>query len=226
MLPTLNTPTFYIEMIGSKEKVKFRPFLVKEEKLLILASESEDRNEMMNAMQEIVGVCSFGKLDGHTLPFFELQNIFIKLRSQSIGQISEFNLICGECGHRTPSALDLETIKATVNERHTNKINLSNDLGVIMKYPTANDLTDDKTTFDLVVDCIETVFTDEELYQTSDLQRKEVETFVDQLTSEQFKNITDFFVTMPKIEHKIEYDCPSCSVHNIVVLDGVESFFE
>ncbi len=213
-------------MIGSKEKIKFRPFLVKEEKLLILASESEDKDEMLNAMQEIVNVCSFGKLNGAELPFFELQNIFIKLRSQSIGQISEFNLVCGECGHKTPSGLDLETIKPTLHENHSNKIQLNSDLGVIMRYPCASDLRDDITTFDLVVNCIDTVFTKDEVFSTQDIVRSEVEQFVDSLTSEQFKNITEFFLTMPKIEHKIEYNCPSCSTPNLVILDGVESFFE
>lgn len=226
MLPTLNTPTFFIEMIGTKEKIKFRPFLVKEEKLLILASESEDRTEMLNAMQEIVNVCSFGEIDGRELPFFELQNIFIKLRSQSIGQISEFNLICGECGHKTPSALDLESIKPTTYDGHTNKIQLTPDLGIVMRYPRANDLGDNVTTFDLVVDCIETVFTKEEVFHTKEIVRSEVEQFVDSLTSDQFKKITEFFLTMPKIEHKIEYNCPSCNTGNIVILDGVESFFE
>ena len=118
-------------MIGSKERVKFRPFLVREEKLLIMASESEDQSEMLNVMQEIVDVCSFGKLVGKDLPFFELQNIFIKLRSESIGQITEFNLVCGECGHKTAAELDLTTIKPTITEGHTNKIDFGNGLGVI-----------------------------------------------------------------------------------------------
>lgn len=226
MLPTLNTPTFYIEMIGTKEKVKFRPFLVKEEKLLILASESEERQEMLNAMQEVITVCSFGKVDGYKLPFFELQNIFIKLRSQSIGQISEFNLICGGCGHKTPSSLDLDSIKPTVDESHTNKIDLNPDLGVIMRYPYASDLQDDLTTFDLVVNCIDTIYTSEEMFHTKDVNRTEVEQFVDSLTSEQFKKIADFFLTMPRVEHKIEYTCSNCGTENLVVLDGVENFFE
>jgi len=226
MLPVMETPTFYVEMIGTKEKFKFRPFLVKEEKLLIMASESEDQNEMLNAMQEIVSVCSFGKLNGNELPFFELQNIFIRLRSESIGQITEFNLVCGECGHKTPAELDLTTIKPTLTEGHTNKIDVGNGLGVIMRYPNAFDMNGDATTYDLVVSCVDSVYTTDEVFTTKDLQRKEVEEFIDNLTSEQFKKITKFFLSMPKIEHKIEYDCPSCSTHNVVFLDGVESFFE
>ena len=226
MLPVMETPTFYIEMIGTKEKVKFRPFLVKEEKLLILASESEDQSEMLNAMQEITDVCSFGKLTGSELPFFELQNIFIRLRSESIGQVTEFNLVCGECGHKTAAELDLTTIKPTLTEGHTNKIDVGNGLGVIMRYPTSIDMKGDSTTYDLVVSCIDSVYTADEVFTTKDLQRKDVEQFVDNLTSEQFKKITEFFLSMPRIEHKIEYDCPSCSTHNVVFLDGVESFFE
>jgi len=226
MLPVMETPTFHVDMIGSKERVKFRPFLVREEKLLILASESEDQNEMLNAMQEIVEVCSFGKLIGKDLPFFELQNIFIKLRSESIGQVTEFNLVCGECGHKTPAELDLTSIKPTITEGHTNKIDLSNGLGVIMRYPTALDMKGDSTTYDLVVSCIDSVYTAHEVFTTKDIQRKEVEQFVDNLTSEQFKKITEFFLSMPRIEHKIDYNCPSCSTHNVIFLDGVESFFE
>jgi len=226
MLPVMETPTFYVEMIGSKERVKFRPFLVREEKLLIMASESEDQSEMLNVMQEIVDVCSFGKLVGKDLPFFELQNIFIKLRSESIGQITEFNLVCGECGHKTAAELDLTTIKPTVTEGHTNKIDFGNGLGVIMRYPTSIDMGGDSVTYDLVVSCIDSVYTTDEVFTTKDIQRKDVEQFVDNLTSSQFKKITEFFLSMPRVEHKIEYDCSNCSTNNVIFLDGVESFFE
>ncbi len=225
-LPTLSVPTFDVEVYSTKEKVRMRPFLVKEEKILILAAESEQRSDMIRAMQQVVASCSDGKIEAEKLPFFDLQNIFIKLRSQSIGSESEFNLICGECGHKTPTSLDLEQIKLQTHPDHTNKIMIDNEIGVLMKYPTAEILTDDdQPVFDLVVSCIDKIFTKEEVHNAAEEGYDEVAKFVDSLTTEQFDKIVQFFLTAPKIFHNIEYTCSKCQTENTVVVDGVENFF-
>ena len=225
-LPVLSTPTFDVKIISLGKNVKFRPFLVKEEKILILAAESEDPTEMLSAMQNIVTSCSDGAVDGKTLPFFDLQNAFIKLRGESIGGETEFNLICGECSHRTPTSLDLKTIQVKTDETHTNKINLTDDIGIIMKYPDASLLVDKSLkTYDIVLKCIDKIYTKEEVFDAADETPEELARFVDGLTSEQFERIANFFVTMPKIEHVIEYKCPNCSADNVVIMDGIESFF-
>lgn len=225
-LPILSVPTFDVDVFSTKEKVKMRPFLVKEEKILILAAESEQRSDMIRAMQQVVHSCSDGKLDAEKLPFFDLQNIFIRLRSQSIGKDSEFNLICGECGHKTPTTLDLDDIQLRTNPEHSNKIMIDSDIGVVMKYPTAEVLTnDDMPMFDLVVSCVDKIFTKEEVHNASEEGREEVAKFIDGLTNDQFERIVEFFLTAPKIFHNIDYVCSKCQTENSVVVDGVENFF-
>jgi hypothetical protein len=225
-LPILSVPTFDVDVFSTKQKVTMRPFLVKEEKILILAAESEQRSDMVRAMQQVVFSCSDGKLDAEQLPFFDLQNIFIRLRSQSIGKDSEFNLICGECGHKTPTLLDLDNIQLRTNPSHSNKIMIDSDIGVVMKYPTAEILSnEDLPMFDLVVSCIDKIFTKEEVHNASEEGYEEVAKFIDGLTSEQFEKIVEFFLTSPKIFHNIDYVCPKCETENSVVVDGVENFF-
>lgn len=225
-IPVIATPTFEVEVYSTKEKIRCRPFLVKEEKILVMAQEQDSKQEMLNAMQDIVTACSNGAVDGHKLPIFDLQNLFLRIRSQSIGGTSDFNLICGECNHRTPFTLNLDSITLKTSEEHTNKIMLTDDVGVIMKYPSPEDtVNDDIKVFDLVVNCVEQIFTETEVFNASDEPRAEVEKFIDGLTSAQFERITKFFETMPRLEHIVEYTCPNCSKENIVLMDGLESFF-
>ena len=226
MIPVIATPTFEVEVYSKKQKVEMRPFLVKEEKILIMAQESGKKEDMLGAMQDIITACSAGKINGKELPFFDIQNIFLKLRAQSIGGTSEFNLICGECQHRTPFELDLSTIELVTTEEHTNKIQLTDEIGVTMKYPPAAQLVrDDLKVFDIVVSSIETVFTPDEVHNTKDETVEEVTNFVDSLTTEQFDKLAKFFQTAPRVEKIIEYTCPNCQTENVVVMDGLESFF-
>lgn len=225
-LPTISVPTFDVEVYSTKQKVSMRPFLVKEEKILILAAESNQRADMIRAMQQVINSCSYGKIEAEKLPFFDIQNIFIRLRSQSIGRDSEFNLICGQCGHKTPTILDLDQIGLKITPEHKNKIMITNDIGIIMKYPTAEVLVDDNLpVFDLVVSCIDKVFTQDEIHDAKDQTTEEIVTFIEGLTNVQFEKIVEFFVTAPKIFHNIDYTCSKCQTENTVVVDGVENFF-
>ena len=183
MIPVLDTPTFDVDVYSLNKKVQMRPFLVKEEKILIMAQESGKKEDMMKAMQDIVSVCSRNVLVGKDLPFFDLQNIFLRLRSQSIGGTSEFNLICGECQHRTPFEMDLESIQLVTNEEHTNKIQLTDDIGVIMRYPSGEELGNEEyKVFDIVVSCIDSIYTKEEIHSTKDETREDVEAWVGHLS--------------------------------------------
>ena len=226
MIPVLDTPTFDVDVYSLNKKVQMRPFLVKEEKILIMAQESGKKEDMMKAMQDIVSVCSRGALVGKDLPFFDLQNIFLRLRSQSIGGTSEFNLICGECQHRTPFEMDLESIQLVTNEEHTNKIQLTEDIGVIMRYPSGEELSNEQNkVFDIVVSCIDSIYTKEEIHSTKDETKEDIEAWVENLTSDQFEKIAKFFETSPRLEKTIEYKCSKCETENVVVMDGLESFF-
>jgi hypothetical protein len=226
MIPVLDTPTFDVDVYSLNKKVQMRPFLVKEEKILIMAQESGKKEDMMKAMQDIVSVCSQGALVGKDLPFFDLQNIFLRLRSQSIGGTSEFNLICGECQHRTPFEMDLESIQLVTNEEHTNKIQLTDDIGVVMRYPSGEELGNEESkVFDIVVSCIDSIYTKEEIHSTKDETKEDIEAWVENLTSDQFEKIAKFFETSPRLEKTIEYKCSKCETENVVVMDGLESFF-
>lgn len=225
-LPVLTTPTFELEVYSTKQRVKFRPFLVKEEKLLILAAESDDKADMIRSMQTVLNSCSDGKVEAEKLPFFDLQNLFIKVRAQSIGGVTEFNLICGECGHKTPTMVNLDEISLTTFDDHKNKIMITEDIGVIMKYPNAEVVVDETLpAFDLVVSCVDKIFTKEEVFEASQEPVAEIEKFIDGLTSEQFDKVVQFFLTTPRMRHVIEYNCSKCETENVVAIDGVENFF-
>ena len=226
-LPIMNTPTFKVRIHSLDKDVEFRPFLVKEEKILILAQESGEVREMIKAMQDIVTACANGTINGRDLPFFDLQYAFIQLRSQSIGNITDFLLICGECGHKTETELDLNTLVIDFPEGHTNKIMLSDSVGVMMKYPTSDILADDTTpAFDLVVSCIDKIFDAEEVFDAQEEGVEEVEKFVNSLSTLQFEKIVEFFQTSPRLEKTMEYTCVKCGTDNVVLIDGVENFFE
>ena len=226
-LPTITTPTFDLTLLTTGEKFRFRPFLVKEEKILVMAAESAEQEEMIRAMATIVTNCSDGKVDGDTLPFFELQNLFIKLRSKSIGEQTDFNLICGSCEHKIPYILDLALIEPVEFDGHSSTIMLTDEIGVKMRYPTAMEMQDKTTdTYDVILNCINTIFTADENTDATKEARAELVNFVDNLTIEQFEKIANFFVTMPKIEKRIDYKCPKCEEDNFILIDGVESFFE
>lgn len=226
-LPVMNTPTFKVRIHSLNKDIEFRPFLVKEEKILILAQESNEPKEMIKAMQDIVTSCSNGAVDGRELPFFDLQYAFIQLRSQSIGNITDFILICGECGHKTETTLDLNNLTIDFPENHTNRIMLSDNVGVTMKYPKAEILVDDETpAFDLVVSCIDKIFDQDEIYDAEEEGVYEVEKFINSLSTQQFEKIVEFFQTSPRLEKTIDYTCVKCNTENTVLIDGVENFFE
>ena len=178
-------------------------------------------------MQDIVTSCSGGNVNGRELPFFDLQYAFIQLRSQSIGNITDFVLICGECGHKTETTLDLNSLTVDFPENHSNKIMLSDNVGVFMKYPKAEILVDDETpAFDLVMSCVEKIFDNDEIYDAAEEGKEEVETFINSLSTQQFEKIVEFFQTSPRLEKTIDYTCVKCDTENTVLIDGVENFFE
>jgi hypothetical protein len=226
-IPKIAIPTFDVTLLTTNETVRMRPFVVKEEKLLIMAAESGETREMIRAMQDVITACSNEIIDGTKLPFFELQNIFIKLRSNSIGEESEFNLVCGNCEDRRPFTLNLSDIQPKFFEGHTKKIPLTDDVGVIMRYPTASEALEGMMdTLDMVATCIDVIYTNEESVSTKDENPNDIKAFVNDLTPDLFAKIAEFFVTIPRIEHTIEYVCEKCEQKNTIIVDGIESFFD
>lgn len=225
-------PTFDVLLPVSQEKVKFRPFVMKEEKLLLMASESKNIADISNALEQAVSACTEGKVSCETHPMVDIQYLFLQIRGKSVGEEMEFNLLCGKCNHKIPGSLNTEQITVEKTDEHTNKIFISNDVFVLMSYPKIRHLAvlsgenaslDD--IYDVVSECIESITTSEEVYDRTNTAAHEFRTFVDNLTSNQFLNLKEFFDTMPAIKYEINFDCPSCNTKNRIKLDDIANFF-
>jgi hypothetical protein len=235
-LPSLVVPTYELILPSTEKEIKYRPFLVKEEKLLLLALESEDNKNITNAIKTVLTNCILTKgIKIETLPTFDIEFLFLNVRAKSVGEDVELVVVCPDDGTTEVSIkIDLEEIKVQKNPEHTNKIKISDTMILELKYPSLEQfiknnfdlegITADQS-FDLIVSCIDKLYDEEEVYAFSDYTKKEWKDFLDQMNSSIFKNIQNFFETMPKLSHKIEITNPKTSVTSEVVLEGLSSFF-
>ena len=234
-LPIQATPTYTLKIPSSNKTVKFRPFLVKDEKALLIAQQGEDLDVMINTLKAVVASCILDQVDVNSLAIFDLEYIFSQIRAKSSGEISELVFTCGACTEKDNSVkvqLDISKIEVTKTPDHTNKITLFDDVGVMMKYPTIDILKKMEEGFDsieniidVVIDCVEIIFNSNEMFYTKELSRKEVTEFVENLTKDQFDKLENFFATMPKYQKRVEFNCPACGKHNSTMLEGIKSFF-
>jgi hypothetical protein len=228
-LPKLNTPTFELTLPSSGSKVKFRPFLVKEHKVLLTMSEAEN-NEVARIIRELVDVCTFKQLNVDELPHFDIEYIFMFLRAKSIGESVDVIVNC-ECGEKIETSFNIEELKVDKPEGHSNKIMINDTVGVEMKYPNIDDVVgifasdDNQKVIDLIITSIKAVYDADNYWETKDQTKQELEEFVYSLTKEQFDKLEKFFVTSPKIVQHIECDCPKCGKHNVSKLEGLQNFF-
>ena len=236
-LPTIVTPTYELELPSTGKKVKYRPFLVKEEKLLVLALESEDTKQITTSIKTVLKNCIETRgVKVESLPTFDIEYLFLHIRGKSVGEEIEVNLICPDDGQtNVPVTINIDDIKVQKDKSHTKKIKLDSSLMMEMKYPSLEefiknnfDFTDDldmDSSFDLIASCIDKIYNAEEVWSTADCTKKEVKDFLEQMNSLQFKEIENFFTTMPKLSHSIKFKNPKTSVENTVVLEGLSSFF-
>jgi len=235
-LPKMNAPLYNVTIPSSKKEVKFRPFLVKEEKSLLLAQQSEDPKVMLNTLKSVIENCIVDDIDVNTLATFDYEYLFTQIRAKSVGEIVELLFLCDTCDDdkaKTQVNLDISKFQVTFPEGHDNKIELFHDVGIIMKNPNLDILGklekvkdgDVDSIFDVVADCMESVYTTEEVFNTKDQTKQEVIDFLENLTQEQFKKIENFFLTMPKLQQTVEYDCPVCAKHHVKMMEGLASFF-
>ena len=236
-LPTIATPTYELELPSTKQKIKYRPLLVKEEKLLVLALESEDTKEITNAIKAVLKNCIQAKnIKVDTLPTFDIEYLFLNIRAKSVGEEIEVNLIAPDDGETSvPVIINVDEIKVQKNPDHTNKIKLDDSLMMEMKYPSLEqfiknnfNFSDDNTldqSFNLIASCIDKIYNEEEVWVASDVTQKELVDFLEQMNSLQFKQIEKFFETMPKLSHEITFTNPKTKVESTVVLEGLSSFF-
>ena len=237
-LPTIATPTYELELPSTGKKIKYRPFLVKEEKLLVLALESEDTKQISTAIKAVLKNCIQTRgVKVENLPTFDIEFLFLNIRGKSVGEEIEVNLICPDDKETSvPVTINIDDIKITKDKDHTNKIKLDKSLMMEMKYPSLDefiknnfDFTGDPDmdqSFELIASCIDKIYTEEEVWSTSDCTKKEVTEFLEQMNSRQFKGIEKFFTTMPKLSHSIDITNPNTGVKSTVVLEGLSSFFE
>lgn len=235
-LPVMSTPTYELTVPSLKKKVKYRPFLVKEEKALLIAQQSEDATVMLNTIKDIISSCTNGKLNVEDLAVFDIEYIFCQLRAKSVGEISELIFNCLECNDpkaKMKVTIDLTQLNVEFDPDHKKNIDLFNDVGVVMKYPSLdmlNAIKDVKeesveAVFDVIIASIDHIYAGEEIYAAKEQSKEELTRFLDNLTQDQFKKIQKFFDTMPKLEKKIEFDCPVCSYHHNHTIRGIENFF-
>jgi hypothetical protein len=235
-LPKIATPTYELELPSTKQKIKFRPFLVKEEKLLVLALESEDTKHITTAIKTVIKNCiSTRGIKVEELPTFDIEFLFLNIRGKSVGEEVEVNIIAPDDGETSiPIKIDLEEIKVVENPDHNKQIKLDDELMMEMKYPSLDqfiknnfDFEDNNVdkSFELIASCVDTIYNEEEVWSTADVTRKEVIEFLEQMSSTQFKQIEKFFETMPKLSHTVEVKNPATKVKSTVVLEGLSSFF-
>ena len=236
-LPTIATPTYELELPSSEKKIKYRPFLVKEEKLLVLALESEDTKEISNAIKAVLKICIQTRgIKVETLPTFDIEFLFLHIRGKSVGEELEVSLIAPDDGvTAVPVKVNIDDIKVHRQEGHDKKIKLDDNLLMEMKYPSLDqfiknnfDFNDDASidkSFEVIASCIDKIYNEEEVWSTSDCTKKELMDFLDQMNTMQFKLIEKFFETMPKLSHTVKLKNPETKVESEVVIEGLASFF-
>ena len=234
-LPKLTTPTYELEIPSTDEKIKYRPFLVKEEKILMMALESKSSGDITQAVKDIVSECTFNKVNIDLMPMFDVEYIFLNIRSKSVGEVSKLRILCPDDKKTYADIeLDLNEVNVQVGEDHTNKIELGNGMGMIMKYPSIDSFKDSgirdinaSNMLEVISTCILQIYEDEgkKVYDSKDQTSKELTDFIEQLNTKQFKDVQRFFDTMPKLKHEVTIKNPKTKVESKITLSGLNDFF-
>ena len=236
-LPKIATPTYELELPSTKQTINYRPFLVKEEKLLVLALESEDNKQITTAIKAVIKNCIITKgIKVEKLPTFDIEYLFLNIRGKSVGEEVEVNVICPDDEQtQVPVTILIDDIKVKENEEHTKQVKVDNTLMMEMKYPSLDEFIQSnfdfkeennmERSFDLIGGCIDKIYNEEEVWSTADCTKKEINDFLESMNSSQFKDIEKFFETMPKLQHTVTVKNPQTKVESEVVIEGLASFF-
>lgn len=229
-LPKLNTPTYELERPSTGKKIKYRPFLVKEQKVLMMAQDSKDDAEISEAVGSLVQSCTFGEIDYKTSPMFDIEYLFLKIRGKSVGDKVDLNLICPDDGKtQVKKTIDLEEVNIHMLENHTNEVEINDNVKIVFRYPILSDMkgipvSEISTAFSVINACVHSIHYGDDVYQRTDLKDEEVEEFIDSLTGDQFEKITEFFQTMPKLRHVVEVTNPKTKKKSEIVVEGLQNF--
>ena len=236
-LPKIATPIYELEIPSLKKKIRYRPFLVKEEKILIIALETEDSKQIANAVKTVISNCILSKgIKVEDLATFDIEYLFLNIRGKSVGETVDVLITCPDDGTtQVPTSISLDEINVEVDPKHSRDIKLDDSLTLRMRYPSMTEFIKNNfdsgesvsvdDTFDLIVSCIDQIYSEEESWTASDSTKKELLEFVEQLSSKQFKQVEKFFDTMPKLSHTIKIKNPNTKVESEVVLEGLSAFF-
>jgi hypothetical protein len=234
-LPKLTTPTYELEVPSTDEKIKYRPFLVREEKILLIAMESGKTEDVVEAVKSIVEECTFNKLNLGTMPMFDIEYIFLNIRAKSVGEISNLRLLCPDDKKTyTDVEVNLSEVLVQVDKDHTNKIELTDEMGIYMKYPTIDSFATTGITevtaanmLDVITTCVAQIYDKkgEEVFDAKDQTKEELVEFIEQLNTKQFAELQKFFDTMPKLKHVVEIENPETKVKSDILLQGLSDFF-
>lgn len=244
-LPRLSVPTYTLTVPSTKKKAKFRPFLSKEEKILMLVKQSESSEEILQAMKDIIDVCTFEKLDISKLALFDIEYIFLQLRAKSVGEVIDIDMKCNnqvdflspegesgkrECGGIVPFAININDIEVKIPKEHKRVIKLEKDIGVTMRYPSVDDLemleANQIDDIEIIKGLIENVFDKDTVYEASETREEELQEFVDNMSTKHLEKIREeFFFTMPTVSHEVHYTCSKCGAEGEYEFSGVNDFF-
>lgn len=236
-LPKISTPVYELELPSTGETIQYRPFLVKEEKVLVIALESEDTKQITNAIKTVIKNCIQTKgIKVESLPTFDIEYLFLNIRGKSVGEEIEVNVICPDDEVTNAKVeINLDDIKVQFNEEHTNKIKVDSTIMMEMKYPSLDQFIKNnfdfknenamEQSFDLIASCVDKIYTEDDVWSASDVTKKELVEFLEQMNSSQFKEIETFFETMPRLSHKVKVVNPKTKVESEVVIEGLASFF-
>jgi len=234
-LPILTTPTYELEVPSTDDKIKYRPFLVKEEKILLIALESGNTEDIVQAVKSIVEECTFNKLNLGDMPMFDVEYIFLNIRAKSVGEVSKLRLLCPDDGKTyTEVEVNLTEVLVQVEKDHTNKIELTDEMGIYMKYPTIDSFAQTGITevtatnmLDVISTCVAQIYDKkgEEIFDAKDQTKEELIQFIEQLNTKQFAELQKFFDTMPKLKHVVKIKNPETKVKSDILLQGLSDFF-
>ena len=242
-LPKIDVPVYETKLISTGKTVKFRPFLVKEQKLFMMASESTDVKETVGVIKQVLNNCILSDVDVETLPTFDLEHLFMQLRARSVGEVINLKYNCnnivkkddGEektCGGLVKFDLKLLEIQPTIDKEHSTKIVISPKLGIVMKYPSfetafADEMIENniEKTIDIIVNCIDYIYDEDQMYYAKDTPKEELVEFIENLQQDDVEKIQNFFSTMPKIKKDLDFKCPKCGYEERIEVEGIQNFF-
>jgi len=227
-LPSVALPKYQIHVPSSGEKVFYRPFVVKEEKVLLIALESGEYPMIAKAIKDIVDACTYGQLKVEEMPIFDLCYMFLNIRAKSVGETVEPNLVCQSCTFKNPIEINLSEIQVMGDLNKNKKLKLGENTGMVLKYPALNvdeEISGVDISLSSIAECIEMIYEGDNVFKSEDINKKELVEFIENLTHQQFEKILEFFADMPRLSHTVKYTCSQCGKDNEVTLEGLGDFF-